>query len=224
MTNFFRYAIIKLLIGDGTHNKKLHWQKANQYKGATPIEKNVIVVDEQGNEYEATYPKRAKGLVKNGRARFVDENKICLACPPDKILEEEKMEENKLTAKEIFVQLTILQKQLTENSQTSLHRLGDALSSLEGEDCEARFEQIPEICDVFKTRELTLLKMLEMYEKMYDDVQNEKSKKVNLVKSAFDNNMAMIKDSDMETQDKFAALGYVTDKIAELVEKIIVEN
>ena len=134
------------------------------------------------------------------------------------------MEENKLTAKEIFAQLTILQKQLTENSQTSLHRLGDALSSLEGEDCEARFEQITEICAVFKTREITLLKMLEMYEKMYDDVQNEKSKKVNLVKSAFDNNMAMIKDSDMETQDKFAALGYVTDKIAELVEKIVVEN
>ena len=48
--------------------------------------------------------------------------------------------------------------------------------------------------------------------------------KVNLVKSAFDNNMAMIKDSDMETQDKFAALGYVTDKIAELVEKIVVDQ
>ena len=52
-------------------------------KGAAPIEKNVIVVDEQGNEYEATYPKRARGLVKNGRARFIGENKICLACPPD---------------------------------------------------------------------------------------------------------------------------------------------
>ena len=193
-------------------------------KGATPIEKNVIVVDEQGNEYEATYPKRAKGLVKNGRARFVGENKICLACPPDKILEENKMEENKLTAKEIFVQLTILQKQLTENSQTSLHRLSDALSTLESEGVEATYEQVSEICDVFKTRELTLLKMLEMYEKMYDDVQNEETKKVNLVKSAFDNNMAMIKDSDMETQDKFAALGYVTDKIAELVEKIVVDQ
>ena len=48
-----------------------------------------------------------------------------------------------------------------------------------------------------------------------------KPKKVNLVKSAFDNNMAMIKDSDMETQDKFAALGYVTDKIAELVERVM---
>ena len=134
------------------------------------------------------------------------------------------MEENKLTAKEIFVQLTILQKQLTENSQTSLHRLGDAISSLEGEEGDARFEQIPEICDVFKTRELTLLKMLEIYEKMYDDVQNEETRKVNLIKSAFDSNMAMIKDSDMETQDKFAALGYVTDKIAELIGKIVVDN
>ena len=131
------------------------------------------------------------------------------------------MEENKLTAKEIFVQLTILQKQLTENSQTSLHRLSDALSTFESENVEASCEQISEICDVFKTRELTLLKMLQMYEKMYADVQNEETKKVNLVKSAFDNNMAMIKDSDMETQDKFAALGYVTDKIAELVERVM---
>ena len=40
-------------------------------------------MDEKGNVYEATYPKRAKGLVKNGRARFIDENTICLACPPD---------------------------------------------------------------------------------------------------------------------------------------------
>ena len=134
------------------------------------------------------------------------------------------MEENKLTAKEIFVQLTILQKQLTENSQTSLHRLSDALSTFESENMEASCDQISEICDVFKTRELTLLKMLEMYEKMYDDVQNEETKKVNLVKSAFDNNMAMIKDSDMETEDKFAALGYVTERIAVLVEKIVVDQ
>ena len=152
----------------------------------TPIEKNVIVVDELGNEYEATYPKRAKGLVKNGRARFVDENKICLACPPDKILEEEKMSNNTnnkpeqkatgITEQQIFEQITLLQKQLTENSQTSLHRLGDALSTFESENVEDSGEQISEICNVFYTRELTLLKMLEMYEKMYDDIQ--KTKKV----------------------------------------------
>ena len=134
------------------------------------------------------------------------------------------MEEIRLTAKEIFVQLTILQKQLTENSQTSLHRLGDALSTFESENVEASSDQISEICDVFKTRELTLLKMLEMYEKMYDDVQNEEAKKVKLVKSAFDNNMTMIKEADMEPQDKVAALSYVTDKIAELVEKIVVNK
>ena len=56
-----------------------------------PIEKNILVVDEQGNEYEATYPKRARGLVKNGRARFLSENKICLACPPITDLEDNEM-------------------------------------------------------------------------------------------------------------------------------------
>lgn len=45
--------------------------------------KNVRVIDEQGNEYEATYLKRAKGLVKKGRARFLSDNVICLACPPN---------------------------------------------------------------------------------------------------------------------------------------------
>lgn len=49
----------------------------------TPIEKNIRVIDESGNEYETTYPKRANGLVKKGRARFVDDTTICLdnACP-----------------------------------------------------------------------------------------------------------------------------------------------
>ena len=45
--------------------------------------------------YEATYPKRAQGLVKKGRARFIDENTICLACPPNEYLEDIKMSENK---------------------------------------------------------------------------------------------------------------------------------
>jgi hypothetical protein len=211
--------------GDGTHHKKQRSQeKLCQAKGETPIEKNVIVIDEQGNEYEATYPKRAKGLVKNGRARFVGENKICLACPPNEHLEGNKMEENKLTAKDIFVQLTILQKQLTENSQTSLHRLGDAITSIGEEDNDARYEQVTEVCDVFKTRELTLQRMLEMYEKMYEDVQKEQARKVDMIKAAFDNNMSFIESSDIASEDKYAALGYVTEKIAELVEKVIADK
>ncbi len=56
-----------------------------------PITKNILVVDEQGNEYGATWPKRARGLVKNGRARFLSENKICLACPPWIDMEDNEM-------------------------------------------------------------------------------------------------------------------------------------
>jgi hypothetical protein len=80
----------------GTHHKKRRFTVCD--KGGTPIEKNIIVVDESGNRYEATYPKRAKGLVKNGRARFISENMICLACPPNiNDLEEHLMTDKNVT-------------------------------------------------------------------------------------------------------------------------------
>ena len=81
----------------------------------TPIEKNVIVVDELGNEYEATYPKRAKGLVKNGRARFIEENKICLACPPHIELEDTIMSENKNVNANVPKEVTKAKNQVVEN-------------------------------------------------------------------------------------------------------------
>ena len=169
---------------------------AYRYKGVTPIEKNIIVVDEQGNEYEATYPKRAKGLVKNGRARFVDENKICLACPPDKILEEEKMSNNttnkpeqkatEITEQQIFEQITLLQKQLTDENAIPLFHLSDAVTAIARteEDADATVgteQQITEVCSVFKARETTLLKLLEMYEKMSADIQM--AKKMELIRN-----------------------------------------
>ena len=162
----------------------------------TPIEKNIIVVDEQGNEYEATYPKRAKGLVKNGRARFVDENKICLACPPDKILEEEKMSNNTnnqseqkvngITEQQIFEQITLLQKQLTDENAIPLFHLSDAVTAIARteEDADATVgteQQITEVCSVFKARETTLLQLLMMYEKMYADIQI--AKKMELIRN-----------------------------------------
>ena len=51
-------------------------------------------MDQNENEYEATYLKRTKGLVKNGRAHFIDKNKICLLCPPEIEMEDNKMSEN----------------------------------------------------------------------------------------------------------------------------------
>ena len=157
-------------------------------EGKTPMTKNVTVVDEQGNQHGATYPKRAKGLVKNGRARFVDENTICLACPPNQILEDTEMSENinmnentnqndVLTEKEIFDQIVLLQKQLTEQSQTSLHRLGEAIYDARGEseDGQLSDEQVANICAVFAQREETLNQMLSFYCSLYKDVRRMKS-------------------------------------------------
>lgn len=77
-------------LGDGTHRKK---RQAYTARGMIPIEKNVVVVDENGNVYESTWLKRANGLVKKGRARWLDEQTICLACPPEK-MEDKAMENN----------------------------------------------------------------------------------------------------------------------------------
>ena len=55
--------------------------------------KNIIVVDSQGKKYGTTYLKRAKGLIKQGRARFAAPNMLCLACPPNQNLEDYIMSE-----------------------------------------------------------------------------------------------------------------------------------
>ena len=143
----------------------------------TPIEKNVRVVDEQGNEYEAIYPKRAKGLVKTGRARFVNENTICLACPPSTYLEDNEMSENTvLSEREVFEQIKLLQEQLTENSYSSLHHLRDALESIRSEESEMASEHIDSVCTVFLMRENTLSNLLDFYKQLFNDLRKENIK------------------------------------------------
>ena len=78
--------------------------------------------------------------------------------------------DNALTAKEIFEKVVDLQKQLTENSYNSLHRLADSISSVYENESDEKHEQIIEICNVFMMRETTFQKMLEFYEKMYNDL------------------------------------------------------
>ena len=43
-----------------------------------PIEKNIIVTDVDGKQIGTTYPKRARGLLKNGRAEYVSDREIRL--------------------------------------------------------------------------------------------------------------------------------------------------
>lgn len=167
-----------------------------------PIEKNIVVVDEQGNEYEATYPKRAKGLVKNGRARFINENTICLACPPDIELEDKTMSENSnanannnampeevakaeenllnTTAEKPAERLTMnyVLGKLEEISMgqayvtEAIAELGKIKSGGPGD--VGTQEQAKAISEIVKARETTNQRLIALYEKMYDDLKPEK--------------------------------------------------
>lgn len=144
-----------------------------------PIEKNIIVVDEQGNYYEATYPKRAKGLVKNGRARFIDENTICLACPPC------DMEDNNMSnSTENMAIETKSTEKLTmdyvlgqiETIATETEYLHNAISELSktnsvGPGDVGTQEKAHALGEIVTSREQTNQRLLSLYEKMYDDLK-----------------------------------------------------
>ena len=142
------------------------------------MRKNVAVVDELGHEYESTYPKRAKGLVKSGRARFVDANRICLLRPPQIDLEDESMEQNStaLTAREIFDQIVKLQGDLKNIRETTelIQTIRDTNQSNGNDsvelDTQVVVAKIDALVDVFESREGTYQQMLSVYEKMYDDL------------------------------------------------------
>ena len=93
MTQCFASSTLCTSLGDDTHQKK---QQADTARGMIPIEKNIIVVDDNGTVFESTWLKRANGLVKKGRARWLDEKTICLACPPEQ-MEDNRMETSKQT-------------------------------------------------------------------------------------------------------------------------------
>ncbi len=140
------------------------------------MEKNIEVVDEAGNVYEPTWPKRAKGLVKNGRARFVEENKICLACPPDTKTEDKNMSNSifgEMTVQDILVRIASI-----VNQTSYIAEVAEALKSMGDGDSgdmyspgnvmgQAKAEALGAIVT---TRETTNQQILKLYEKMYDDL------------------------------------------------------
>ena len=135
------------------------------------MEKNVTVVDEKGNEIGATYPKRAKGLVKKGRARYVDEDTICLACPAD-IHSEEMMEEN-ITLKDILDKMDALRDD-TRVLNNALLMMTTNLSIFE--DCdESAVEQLSEVfaLSAFREREYTNRELIKFYDKVYEDLKSK---------------------------------------------------
>ncbi len=140
--------------------------------------------------------------MKNGRARFIDENKICLACPPDKISEEkhmEKVEENKavtensdvLTVREILNAISEIHNDKAYISE-AFAKLDTVKSGGPG-DVGAQAKAMA-IADVVKCRETTNQKLLDFYQRLYDDIKPKtiKQKAMELVE------MALKKDGDTE--------------------------
>ena len=141
------------------------------------MNKNIEVVDEAGNVYEPTWPKRAKGLVKHGRARFVDENRICLTCPPDMKTEETHMSSTnsfgEMTVADILTRINniINQTGYITSAFESLAKMGDGDSG----DCGAPGNimgkaKAEAVAEVVRARETTNQQILRLYEKMYDDL------------------------------------------------------
>lgn len=141
-------------------------------------ERCIEVVDEAGNVYEPTWPKRAKGLVKHGRARFVADRRICLTCPPDMKTEETSMS----NPTSIFGDMTVADILTRINHITNMSgyitSAFEALSSMEDGDSgspgapgnvlgEAKANAI---ATVVQSREATNQQILRLYEKMYDDM------------------------------------------------------
>ena len=157
------------------------------------MQKTVQVVDEAGMRYEATWEWRARGLVKNGRARFIDENTICLACPPNKqniISEDMKMtnteniKENKLTAEAAAVEETALTaKYSLEYALDQIGRIAnvmsvvmkalDTISTMENEPTLENGGSADELAkaaaDIVRCREVTNQKLIAFYEKVVED-------------------------------------------------------
>ena len=182
--------------------------------------KNVIVVDEQGNQYEATYPRRAEGLVKNGRARFVDDThtKICLACPPNENLEDKKMSENiittavetentEITAKYFLDQIEKI-RQDSKHVYDAIEKLGAVKSGCSNDIGAQGTAQALET--IVQARETTNQKMIDFYTKAYEEClandEARRDKKIQLAQqiwlSYFDHVASMIDNEDSVHQTK----------------------
>lgn len=145
--------------------------------------KNITVIDENGNILEHTYPKRANGLVKKGRAQRISDLSIRL-CPSL------GKEENKM-AKNIYEvldnQISQLQNQLqNEDTEASTPVRLQILKTLEAVNSQEQISKVIDLVekqldflqDSLKTdtclpenalaRETTRQKMLDLMEKLID--------------------------------------------------------
>lgn len=116
----------------------------------------IQVINEQGEYLHETYEKRAKGLVKKGRARYVNEQTICLCLPA---MEETEME---FTKEDILTRIDEILHDTTHLKEANmlLERLPNDL------DVEVLAVRTKAINDIVHEREETNRQMVTLLQSM----------------------------------------------------------
>lgn len=197
-----------------------------------PITKNIIVVDEFGNEYTSTYAKRAKGLVKNGRARWLDGNTICLVCPPDTLnLEDNDMEnraENMNTINEVSEKEETKSVQQTVTTADILSRIDMIIAQgAELQSAVAQIQSLPvndspyggndgaqrakAISNIYSSRETTNQKMIDLLNRMYSDIATKSAMDITREKTV--ERFANMNFAGVEPKTAEAILKFISDSL-----------
>ena len=131
-----------------------------------PIEKNIFVIDKDNNQLNKTYPKRAKQLVKNNRAYYVNDQTICLSDQKEETM-------SNTTYDTILEKIDLIIK---ENEQ--LHK-----SVTEVQQSKLDKNQLRTILKLYKEKEKTNRKMIKELRRIYDD-QSGRHVRKNILKTA----------------------------------------
>jgi hypothetical protein len=138
-------------------------------RGSAPIKKNIAVTDEQGNHYEATYPKRAKGLVKHGRARFIGADTICLACPPNSLEENNMSDKNTPKTEQTAEKTEFTMEWVLNRIESIINDTEHIRNTMHGTTNTA-------VGDAVQAREETNRRLIDLLGRMYDDLKPEHMK------------------------------------------------
>ena len=145
--------------------------------------KNVSIIDESGRLIGTTYPKRAKGLVKSGRARYVScgsEDTIYLTCPPD-IMEDKTMTDNSYDV--TFAETTeepatgpaavqSIPNEYTPSAEYALRMLERITTETEAIKCavsQVSSETDNGVAHLIEAREATNRELIKFYTQMYNE-------------------------------------------------------
>src|SRR5690606_4711524 len=145
--------------GGDTHHKKR--RRHLRPKGEAPIAKNVTVVDEHFNPLHPTYPRRARQLVKKGRAEWLDDRTIRL-CPRPSKAREITMELESRTQIDWAAEFKRLIDDVIHNNEVTLAAI-DAIRDAASETDDSPANAIVKIVEAnndFKIKALGLLQSM----------------------------------------------------------------